>query len=142
MPIQQSPDFTRHLDELRQSLDDWRREGRTPRRIPDQIWEQAVAMAAVYGVGPVAKDLHLDHAKLKSMLASKCPQGLVAARTQVHQEPLIPATFFELVAPAQLSSSLGQCVLSLESGRGGRMRVEVSGLDVPGLALLVREFVV
>jgi hypothetical protein len=139
MLIQQSPDFTQQLDELRQSLDHWRREGRTPRRIPDEIWDQAVAAAAVHGVGPVAKDLHLDHAKLKSLLASKSPQGLVAARTQ---EPPIPATFFELVAPPQLSSSLGQCVLSVESGRGGRMRVEVSGLDVPGLALLVREFVV
>lgn len=139
MSVPPPSELTAQLREVRHSLDLWRRQGRSPRRISDEIWDQAVAVAAIHGVGPVAKELHLDHAKLKSLLTSKgkSPYALAAR----NPEPSVPAAFFELVAPPQTCNSLGQCTFSLESGNGGRMSVEVSSLDISGLALLIREFV-
>lgn len=124
------------LKRLRRSLNDWREQGRPSRRIPEAIWEDAVVAAAKHGVGPVASNLGIDHAKLKSRLAQK--SALVALPAQ---EPTVPATFFEFLAPVQPPGSLDRCTLNLKSSRGARMRVEVDGLDLPGLVTLVREFV-
>lgn len=123
------------LKKLRRSLDHWREQGRPSRRIPETIWEDAVVAAAQHGVGPVAKSLGLDHAKLKSKLAQK--STLIAFPVS---EPTVPATFFEFLAPVQLPGSLDRCTFSVTSSRGAQLRVEVGGLDLPGLVTLVREF--
>lgn len=139
MSVPPPSELTAQLSPVRHLLDLWRRQGRSPRRISDEIWDQAVAVAAIHGVGPVAKELHLDHSKLKSLLASKSkgPHTLAAR----NPESPVPAAFFELVAPTQTCNSLGPCTFSLESRSGRRMGVEVSSLDLSGLALLIREFV-
>jgi len=137
MPVRDVQYLTLPLKKLKRSLDEWRLRRQTPRRIPDEIWEHAVVAAKEHGVGPVAQHLHLDHAKLKSKVTQ---EGSMDLSTTPTQEP-VPAAFFELFPPPSPSRCLDRCVLEVESGRGSRMRVEVCGLEFPGLVTLVREFV-
>ncbi len=137
MPTQEMSELTRQLRKIKRSIDDWRRTDATPRRIPEEIWEQAVAAAGKYGVGPVAKNLGLDHAKLKSKVPAENRQVLTVVPSQ---EP-VPAAFLEFLSPPAPARCLERCVLEVESSRGARVRVEVCGLELPGLVTLLREFV-
>lgn len=130
-------DDAAQLSMLGKKLDEWRRNGRKPRRIADDIWEGAVALAGEYGVGPISKSLGLDHAKLKDKMLERA--GARCLTPALSKAPA-PATFVELLQGPSVTV-LAPCVLQVDSGRGSRMQVEVGGLDVPGLATLIREFV-
>lgn len=127
----------RKLMKSKKLLLEWRRGGRSPRRIPDQVWERAVAVASEYGVGPVARELGLDHAKLKSKLEQR-PSGQDLVAPQASQA--LPATFVELLHGAAGSNSLEPCIFRIESRAGSRMSVEVGGLDAGGLATVLCRF--
>lgn len=138
-------DLTQQLSKLKRSLDDWRRGAKPPRIIPEEIWQQAVEAADEHGVGAVARHVGLDHAKLKLKLAQERPVAMSADGPSkglaVSTAPELPASFFELLAPAEASRLPERCIVEVESGRGARMRLEVSSLETPGLVHLVREFV-
>jgi hypothetical protein len=132
------------LQEARRPLDEWRRLATGPKRIPEPIWEKATELAIRHGVGGVAAGLHLDHSKLKGKVAAASP---VPARKKVmvagpRQPQPVEASFVELFGATTASSapSMTTCVLQVESSRGSRLRMEVGGLDAPGLALLLKEF--
>ena len=126
--------MTRALSKLSERLEEWRSNGEGRRRIPEPIWERAAELARQYGVGAVSVPLRLDHAKLKS----KVDGGQHALQPS---SPKLPAPeFVEIFGNPAASRSLAPCVLHIESHRGSRVRLEVGGLDAPGLALLLREF--
>ena len=134
------------LQEARRPLDEWRRVAKGPKRIPEPIWERATELAIRHGVGVVAAGLHLDHSKLKSKVAAASfgpgdKKALVA--TGPRQPQPVEASFVELFGATTATSppSITTCVLQVESSRGSRIRMEVGGLDAPGLALLLKEFV-
>lgn len=137
MALHEPQTLSIYLKELKLSLDSWRERGETPRVIPDAIWEQAVVAAEKFGVGPVSKSLRLDHAKLKSKLAQKSSTAHSVAPLQESGLP----SFFEFLPHAETQKRLERCVFEVESNRGGRVRLEVSGLEFPGLVTLIREFV-
>jgi hypothetical protein len=134
------------LQEVRKPLDEWRRLAKPPKRIPDQIWERATELAIRHGVGVVAAGLHLDHSKLKGKVAAASPIRADKKRTMAacpRQPQPVEATFVELfgaATPVAKPPSITTCVLQIESSRGSRLRMEVGGLDAPGLALLLKEF--
>lgn len=131
MAARDERDLTQELHKLKHSLHQWRRKG-SPRCIPPEIWEQAVAAADEHGVGAVVRHVGLDHSKLKSRLAQKRAQGLAVASGS-------PAAFFELLPSPEIPPQ--RCVIEVESGRGARMRLDVASLELPGLVTLVRGFV-
>lgn len=134
--------LAQELQEVRKELDEWRRLEGAPKRIPEAIWRKATEIAVRHGVGGVAAGLRIDHTKLKSKVAAArasdttamvaVPQGLQSA----------PTNFVELFGAPQTApaSVIASCVLQVESARGSRLMLEVSGLDAPGLALLLKEF--
>ena len=48
----------------------WRNITPVGARIPEELWSQAVALAARHGVSQVATTLHLDYARLKRRLTA------------------------------------------------------------------------
>ena len=133
------------LQEARRPLDEWRRLATGPKRIPEPIWERATELAIRHGVGVVAAGLHLDHSKLKGKVAAASPiraekKAMMAAGPRQPQP--VEASFVELFGATTASSapSMTTCVLQVESSRGSRLRMEVGGLETPGLALLLKEF--
>lgn len=131
----QSPEFERDLRKVKRSLERWRQAPRG-RRIPEEIWNEAVAMAARHGVAPVATALNLEYYSLK---------GRVTKHDAGRQSALVPsqqagATFFELLPAMPASQALGRCSVEVESVGGTRMRVDVESLDLSGLVSLCRDF--
>ena len=98
-----------------------------------------------HGVGAVARHVGLDHAKLKSKLAQKKSSEMTTAAQvkglAVSSNRDVTASFFELLSPPEPSRPSERCIVEVESGRGARMRLEISSLETPGLIALVRELV-
>ncbi len=93
--------------------------------MPAALWAAAVALARQHGLYPTARALRLDYGSLKKRLGT-ADAGHVAS----------PA-FIEL-PPAVRPSGLGPCVIDLEAPRGGRMRIEVTGVTMADLVTLTR----
>jgi hypothetical protein len=113
------------LEQTRRRITRWR-ETRTHRGapMPAALWTAAVALARQHGLYPTARALHVDYGALKKR-RDAADGGRVAA-----------PTFVEL--PAVRPPGLGPCVIDLEAPRGGRMRIEVTGVTVADLVTLTQ----
>jgi len=120
------------LSKLKRQFDQWRAGRKSGERIPCELWAGAVSVAAEHGVYRVAAELHLDYAGLKrraAMVGDKVPATQVAPR------------FVELfAAPASPAVVMRECVIELENARGAKMRVELNGAGLAGLAHLCSGF--
>jgi hypothetical protein len=108
----------------------WRRTRELGARIPESLWKLALGLAARHGVSRTAIALRVDYYALKKRLDAQTPPrrvGLGAA----------PA-FIELPPPSLATA--GGCVIEFENVSGAKMRIELTGSQVPDLAALGRSF--
>ena len=123
------------LQRLQRRFEQWRRSKKGWARIPAQLWSAAVDLAAKYGVYRTARSLGLDYQQLKRSTASMPRPVTVAAKAAVAVKS---AHFVELPAPAMLGA--GGCVVEMENGRGGTLRVQLKGGDLAALGALTGGF--
>ena len=120
------------LEQVRQQLQDWRAGRKLGERIPAPLWAAAVGAAREQGLHRVAIELHLDYAGLKRRFEDagvRPPRGELAPR------------FVELFAPAaSTAAGRAQCVVEMANARGAKMRVQLSGQALAGLAGLCSAF--
>jgi hypothetical protein len=122
------------LEHLRQQLQDWRAGRKLGERIPASLWAAAVDAAREQGLHRVAIELHLDYAGLKRRVergGATPPRGEVAPR------------FVELSTPAASMASAterAECIVEMGNARGAKMRVELNGQGLAGLAGLCSAF--
>jgi hypothetical protein len=100
-------------------------------RIPEQLWQLAVKLAAIYGVSRTALALKLDYYSLKRHLGESTTPVVLAS-------PNDSPAFLELPPSTLLTS--GACVIDFENSRGAKMRVHVKGMTVPDLVALSHSF--
>jgi len=115
------------LEELQRQFDAWRSTGRTGRRIPEELWNSAAALAREIGVNPVVRALHLDYVRLKRRVS-----GQVTSNRQASPTPDKP-TFVELAVDAV--SRRPDCVVEFE-GRGGKVTMRLAGHDPVAIVAL------
>ena len=118
------------LDQLERRLQGWRRSRRGHGRLPDEVWEGAVALARTRGVSHVARRLRLDYYKLKR-LSSDWGSG-----TPDREASDCRPAFVEMSLPT-LSPGAGVCRVELRDGQGGTMRVDLP--NDPGAVLKLVE---
>lgn len=133
--IQEASDAGDDLEQLKQRLQLWRSERRLGEHIPAPLWTAAAAAANKHGLYRVAIELHLDYAGLKRRV-ERCggatPGGQAAPRF---------VELFAAAAPAAATAAgRPQCVLEMQNARGAKMRVELSGQGLGGLAGLCNAF--
>ena len=122
------------LERVRQQLQDWRAGRKLGEHIPASLWAAAVGAAREHGLHRVAIELHLDYAGLKRRfegVGATMPRGEIAPR------------FVELFAPAASTASApgrAECVVEMGNARGAKMRVELNGQGLAGLAGLCSAF--
>jgi hypothetical protein len=99
-----------------------------PRRakLPESIWDAAAELAREHGVYAVAQPLRLDYVGLKKRL------GKVAAGRPDRSKPV----FVEFIAPPPAACE--ECVIELESTRGGKMRIHWPVSTAPDWTSLLR----
>ena len=112
----------------RRRLEVWRKGRRRGKRIPDELWAVAAALARTPGVSPVAQQLGLDYYGLKRRAAT------APAARPAGVKP--PAGFIELplLGPA---GQVPTCTVELARGAQARLTIRWTGpasLDLVGLA--------
>lgn len=117
------------LLETRDRFEQWRgRHGGRGIRIPDELWDNAVAAARVAGIDETARALGLDLDRLARRVTE-------AERGRAGTMESMSPQFVELeLAPAAPAS---KTVLELVAPSGHRMRIDVTGgtnIDVIALA--------
>jgi hypothetical protein len=122
------------LERVRQQLQDWRAGRKLGEHIPAPLWAAAVGAAREQGLHRVAVELHLDYAGLKRRFegdGAMTPRAAIAPR------------FVELFAPAAsvtAATERAECVVEMGNARGAKMRVELNGQGLAGLAGLCSAF--
>jgi hypothetical protein len=119
------------LDQLAGQFEHWRRNRSHPsERIPQALWDQAVALATVMPYSRVAKQLRLSPSDLKKQRVTK---------DLTCQAPVPPLSFIEVPAVSQHPASDPETEIELERADGARLRLR-SGNATLSLAALVRAF--
>ncbi len=116
------------LDGVRQQITDWRAQHPAPVPFPVKIWDAAVRLVKEFGCGPTARALKLDYGCLKKRA------GLTSARSKSNPEAPV---FFELFPAANLT--IQSCVVTLDTNRGGKVRVEFGSATPSALAAFVKD---
>lgn len=110
----------------RSRLEKWRLGGRRGRRIPEEMWSQAVELARAHGVSRTSLALRLDYYGLQRRLDRDSEAAVVAG---------------DVEAPAFVELTLGgrgaaDCVLVVDAGPGRQLRIELRGAAMSRLESL------
>jgi hypothetical protein len=120
-----------NLERVKDQFKRWRRSRVRGEHIPAYLWSAAQSLLTEYDAQYVAASLNLDAERLKKRL-SPGANTAQASKGMTH--------FVELtVAPTPLrppTPNQHECVVELENGRGAKMRVELNGQGMAGLATL------
>jgi hypothetical protein len=123
------------LGDVRRRLRDWRAtHGGRGRALPTALWEEAVALARVEGVEPVARELGIDRRRLARLVGPELSEARIL--TVVEQPPR--AEFVEL--DSRTLCPAGHAVVQLEGRDGERVRVEVHGAASVDVLAVARAF--
>jgi hypothetical protein len=118
------------------SVQRWREQRETPKsRVPEALWDEAVAVARVAGLYATAKALHFNYGDLKKRMGRSTSRTVREGKpTFVEVRMPAPAAIVSAAAPA--ASRVGErIVVELFGHRGEHMRIEgdARALDVAGL---------
>ena len=117
------------VDEVRERFAEWRRTRAKKARIPEELWDAAVAVARRNGVNRTAQTLHLDGGKLM--------RRMVAAGSESERKPEdAPTAFIEFVS-SQPDVRL-ECVVEAERPGVGTVRVQLKAVTMREVAELSR----
>ena len=117
----------------RRRIDHWRstREQFSP--MPEELWREAVSLAARYGLGRVARSLGVDYGTLKSRYNQ-------ASRTEAEPSSSGAAEFVELALPRLPKSAEAPVTVELAAPDGSKLTVHLSGSAGPTVLDLVDAF--
>ncbi|MDQ2841668.1 MAG: hypothetical protein M3Y72_11640 [Acidobacteriota bacterium] len=125
------------LDMLRGRFEEFRSHGMPRTRLPEELWRAAAEVAGRRGVDLTARYLRLDTNHLKKWMGKQAaPPEPKPARKRAAAET--PAGFLELLTP--VSSSSANCIVEVESPRGGKLRMELKGVATSEIAQLIHLF--
>jgi hypothetical protein len=128
---EQGPEQDKALEDVERGFRQWREGHKTGTRIPPQLWAAAAELAREHGVSRIAKKLGLDFGSLKMRMEG------VAGAAGATAEPRFVEVF---AAPAASAEVMRECVIELENEHGAKMRVELNGPGLAGLAHLCSSF--
>ena len=99
------------IAQLQRELEEHRRMRSRRAKLPESIWDAAAELGREHGVYAVAQALRLDYMRLKKRL------GEVGDRRPNKSKPV----FVELITPPPAACE--ECLIEIESARGGKMRI-------------------
>lgn len=130
--VEQARGYVESLEQIGERFKRWRETRARGEHIPQVLWAAAVGMAREHGLQRVVCELRVDYDRLKKRLEHD--GGVVQAGKGEMR-------FVELrVSPAPAAQSVCECAVELENGRGAKMRVELNGNGIAGLAGLCSAF--
>lgn len=122
------------LEQVGKRFKRWRDARARGEHIPPLLWAAAVGIAREHGLHRVVHELRVNHDGLKRRLeraGGATQSGKVGTR-------FVELTVSPALQPA--AQSLCECAVELENARGAKMRVELNGNGLAGLAGLCSTF--
>lgn len=123
------------LEQLRQSIEQWRRTRRKRGPMPAVLWEEAAALAVDLGVCPVSRALRVGYDSLQKRVRRQSEPGATAT------PPGAAIGFIEL-SGAQLgvSSAASGAVVEVSAADGARLSIRLPSASALDVVALVRAF--
>jgi hypothetical protein len=124
---------TARMEQVRQRIEHWRETRARRGRMPERLWEAAVALAREHGVYATSRGLRLNYDSLRARVRGRRPQRRSSKPREAAFVELGPALPLGPVSPAGP-------VVELTGADGQKLTLRLAGpdeLDLPGL---VREF--
>ncbi len=117
------------LAQGRKCFEQWRNQQARRARLPKHLWSLATELAQEFGLSRTACTLRLGYNCLKKQM-----EAVVSGHTsQVKYQ-----TQFVELRPAQ-ADPVTECAIECENVQGAKMRIQLKGQDLEGLARLCRE---
>ena len=106
------------LSEVKEQFKIWRRTRKSPRPIPDKLWQAAVGLTATHSISKISKELVLDYSALKKRVPIK--KKSTANKTKTSAPSFIE---LNLEPPATVS----ECMVEMQNTLGAKMRMHFRG---------------
>ena len=117
------------LSEVKEQFKTWRRTRKSPRPIPDNLWQAAVSLTAKHSISKISKELVVDYSALKKRVPIK--KKNTAAE-------MSPAGFIEL--NLEPPAAVTECIVEMQDNLGAKMRMHIRGKTGFDLLQLAKAF--
>jgi len=117
------------LNSLRLQIHEWRQDRTVPGAMPGALWDQAVALARVFGVCRIARAVGLDYTALRKRTEQSPAAGLVKP------------TFVQLPATlTRTENPVAPTTIEITARDGARMRIHLETSHGTEAASIVAAF--
>jgi hypothetical protein len=104
------------LSEVKEQFKIWRRTRKSPRPIPEKLWQAAVSLTANHSIRQISKELVVDYSALKKRVPLK--KKNTAAKMSA-------AGFIEL--NLEPPAAVSECIVEMQDNLGAKMRMHIRG---------------
>jgi hypothetical protein len=128
--IQDVPTSAPTLEQVRQRFEFWRKRRKKRTRIPQNLWQAAIALSEEYSICHLSKTLRVNYTTLKSKVEN-------ANTTEEGPSHTLPTPFIEFQAPA---APFIESTIEMIKSDGSVMRMHVKGAGAFDLVEMGRAF--
>jgi hypothetical protein len=128
------------VEQVRRRWTEWRSTHPVRSRLPEELWGAAVGLVQRDGIDATARALDVDKPSLRKWAGrlNPAPPQPTRRKSQLKQRANDLPAFVELLASG--SGTATNCLVEVESRRGGKLRLELKGIQTSELAELIRAF--
>ena len=135
---EQAGQYRNDVEQLRQRFAEWRETHAVRSKFPEQMRLEAARLARRDGIDALVRALKVDKPSLQKWM------DRLQQQRPPKRKPNAEPTFVELLASsADFGAShktAHSCLVEVESPRGGKLRLELTGVPTSELAELIRAF--
>ena len=117
------------ISEVKEQFKIWRRTRKSPRPIPEKLWEAVVSLTANHSISQISKELVVDYSALKNRMLIKKKDSAAS---------MSPPGFIELNLEPPAAAS--ECVVEMQDILGAKMRMHFRGKTDFDLLELAKAF--
>jgi len=104
------------LSEVKEQFKNWRKTRKSPRPIPEKLWQAAVSLTATHSISQISKELVLDYSSLKKRVPIKKKDSTAK---------MSPPGFIEL--NLEPPAAVLECIVEMQDNLGAKMRMHIRG---------------
>jgi hypothetical protein len=129
MPQKNPPTPEQLLSEVKEQFRKWRRTRKSPRPMPEELWQAAVSLSANHSIRQISRELIIDYSTLKKRAQNKKKKAVA----KVSRPDFIE---LDLASPR----TIPECIIELEDAFGAKMRMHVKNKTDIELLEFVKAF--
>ena len=130
--------YLEDIEQVRRRFSEWRSTHAVRSRLPEELWAAAVQLVQRDGIEATARALQIDKPSLRKWAERLLPNRERAGKQPRKQKAKGVPAFVELLASGSRMAT--SCLVEVESPKGAKLRLELTGLEPRELVELIRVF--